>query len=95
MWKKYGRTRQTTDDNIIRRTRFAYWVTKATDCRIIQHGGSHAARGLQVGDPSYRAWVADSVVKLRPINPTNHINPIKPNQINKSINQTNQINQNK
>ena len=28
---KYGRTRQATDDNIIRRMRFAYWITKATD----------------------------------------------------------------
>jgi hypothetical protein len=31
VWKKYGRTRQTTDDNIIRPTRFACWITKATD----------------------------------------------------------------
>jgi hypothetical protein len=29
--EKYGRARQTTDDNIIRRMRFAYWITKATD----------------------------------------------------------------
>jgi hypothetical protein len=31
MWKKYGTARQATDDNIIRRMRFACWVTKATD----------------------------------------------------------------
>jgi hypothetical protein len=31
MWKKYGTARQATDDNIIRRMRFARWVTKATD----------------------------------------------------------------
>jgi hypothetical protein len=29
--KKYGTARQATDDNIIRRMRFACWVTKATD----------------------------------------------------------------
>ena len=29
--EKYGRARQATDDNIIRRTRFAFWITKATD----------------------------------------------------------------
>ena len=29
--KKYGRARQGTDDNIIRRMRFACWITKATD----------------------------------------------------------------
>jgi hypothetical protein len=28
---KYGRAMQATDDNIIRRMRFACWVTKATD----------------------------------------------------------------
>jgi hypothetical protein len=29
--EKCGGTRQATDDNIIRRMRFACWVTKATD----------------------------------------------------------------
>jgi hypothetical protein len=29
--KKYGTARHTTDDNIIRRMHFAYWITKATD----------------------------------------------------------------
>ena len=28
---KYGTARQATDDNIIRCTRFACWITKATD----------------------------------------------------------------
>jgi hypothetical protein len=29
--EKYGTARQATDDNIIRRMRFACWITKATD----------------------------------------------------------------
>jgi hypothetical protein len=29
--EKYGTARQATDDNIIRRMRFAWWITKATD----------------------------------------------------------------
>jgi hypothetical protein len=29
--EKYGRARQTTDGNIIRRMHFACWITKATD----------------------------------------------------------------
>ena len=28
---KYGTDKQVTDDNIIRRMRFACWITKATD----------------------------------------------------------------
>jgi hypothetical protein len=31
--EKYGTARQATDDNIIRRMRFACWITKATDTR--------------------------------------------------------------
>jgi hypothetical protein len=31
----YSRVRQATDDNIIRRMRFACWITKATDTFII------------------------------------------------------------
>jgi hypothetical protein len=31
MWKKYGRVRQATDDNIMWRMRFACWIAKATD----------------------------------------------------------------
>jgi hypothetical protein len=29
--EKYGTARQATDDNIIRRMRFACWITKATN----------------------------------------------------------------
>jgi hypothetical protein len=29
--EKYGTARQVADDNIIRRMRFACWITKATD----------------------------------------------------------------
>jgi hypothetical protein len=31
MWKKHGRAGQLTNDNIIRKMRFACWITKATD----------------------------------------------------------------
>jgi hypothetical protein len=31
MWKKYGRSRYATDDDIIRRMRFACCIIKATD----------------------------------------------------------------
>ena len=31
--EKYGTARQATDNNIIRRMRFACWITKATDTR--------------------------------------------------------------
>jgi len=31
MWKKQGRDRQATDNNITRRMRFAFWMIKATD----------------------------------------------------------------
>jgi len=30
-WQKYGRARQATDENVTRRMRIAYWITKATD----------------------------------------------------------------
>jgi hypothetical protein len=33
MWTKYGIARGPTDDNIIRRMRFASCITKATDAR--------------------------------------------------------------
>jgi hypothetical protein len=32
--EKYGRGRQATDDNIIRRVRFECWITKATDTHV-------------------------------------------------------------
>ena len=31
IWEKYDRARQVTDDNIIRRMRFACWINKSTD----------------------------------------------------------------
>jgi len=34
--EKYGRARQVTDDNIIQRMRFAWWLTKAV--------GTHSGR---------------------------------------------------
>jgi len=30
MWKKYGKARQATYNNVIRRMRVACWITKAT-----------------------------------------------------------------
>jgi hypothetical protein len=33
--EKYGGAAEATDDNIIRRMRFAYWITKATDTHTI------------------------------------------------------------
>jgi hypothetical protein len=33
--EKSGRVRQAADDNIIRRMRFAYWITKATNTFIM------------------------------------------------------------
>jgi hypothetical protein len=35
MWKKYGRAGQATDDNIIRRMRFACWIPKSTDTKYV------------------------------------------------------------
>jgi len=32
--EKYGRAGQTTDDNLIRRMRFACWVTNATNTHL-------------------------------------------------------------
>jgi len=31
MWKHFGTARRATDDNKIGRTRFAFWITRATD----------------------------------------------------------------
>jgi hypothetical protein len=35
--EKYFRTGQATDDNIIRRMRFACWITKATDTQSLKY----------------------------------------------------------
>ena len=32
--KIYGRTRQATDDSVIQRMRFAYWITRATNTHL-------------------------------------------------------------
>jgi hypothetical protein len=50
--EKYGTARQTTDDNIIRRMRFACWITKATDTHseyviLIFHGNNGYANAPQ------------------------------------------------
>jgi hypothetical protein len=50
--EKYGRARQATDGNIIRRMRFACWVTKATDTHseyviLLLHGNSGYANAPQ------------------------------------------------
>jgi len=37
MWKKYGRARQATDDNLIWRMRFACWITSAADTQHTQN----------------------------------------------------------
>ena len=38
--KKHGAARQVPDDNIIRRTRFACWVTKARYVILLFHGNN-------------------------------------------------------
>jgi hypothetical protein len=43
--EKYGRAGQATDDNTIRRMRFAFWITKAADTHLeyvilLFHGNS-------------------------------------------------------
>jgi hypothetical protein len=49
---KYGTARQAADDNIIRRMRFACWITKATDtpnmqCLLLYHGNNAYANAPQ------------------------------------------------
>ena len=47
-WKKYDGARQDTDDNIIRRMRFACWTTKAIDAHreSVSHNNSYYANAL-------------------------------------------------
>jgi len=53
MWKKYGRVRQATDDNTIRRMRFECWITKAADTfseyvyLLLFHGNNNYANAHQ------------------------------------------------
>jgi hypothetical protein len=46
MWKKYGRARRATDDNNIRRTHFACWITRATHTLICNTFHFHAKNGF-------------------------------------------------
>jgi hypothetical protein len=70
--EKYGRARQATDDNIIRRMRFACWITKATDTHseyvilIAFDGNSGYANAPQcyVGEEKSLASAHDSPVVL-------------------------------
>ena len=42
--EKYGAAREATDDNIIRRTRFACWIRKARRARARTHEHIHTLR---------------------------------------------------
>jgi hypothetical protein len=53
--EKYGTARQTTDDNIIRRMRFACWITKATD--------THSQYVILIGFPR-KIWLRESATVL-------------------------------
>jgi hypothetical protein len=48
--EKYGTARQATDDNIIRRMRFACWITKATD--------THSEYVIPIGFPRQQ-WLRE------------------------------------
>jgi hypothetical protein len=37
MWKKYGRARQATNDDVVRNMRFAWWINKATGTHTHTH----------------------------------------------------------
>jgi len=54
--EKYVTARQTTDDRIIRRMRFAYWITKATD--------THAEYVTLISFP-LQQWLYDHASVLR------------------------------
>jgi hypothetical protein len=54
--EKFGRARQATDDNIIRRMRFACWITKATD--------THTEYAILIAFPRQQ-WLCESVSVLR------------------------------
>jgi hypothetical protein len=53
---KYGRSRQATDVNTIWRTRFAWWITKATD--------THSEYVIIIAFRRQK-WLSDSASKLR------------------------------
>jgi hypothetical protein len=54
--EKYGRARQATDDNIIRRMRFACWITKATD--------THSEYIILIAFP-WEQWLRERAFTLR------------------------------
>ena len=54
--EKYGRARQATDDNIIRRMRFACWITKATD--------THSQYIILIAFPRQQ-WLRERALVLR------------------------------
>jgi hypothetical protein len=53
---KYGTARQATDDNIIQRMRFAYWITKATD--------THSEYVILIAFPRQK-WLCERASMLR------------------------------
>jgi hypothetical protein len=54
--EKYGKTRHATDDNIIRRMRFACWITKAT--------GTHSEYVIIIAFPREQ-WLGERASILR------------------------------
>jgi hypothetical protein len=54
--EKYGTARQAADDNIIRRMRFACWITKATD--------THAEYVILIAFP-LQHWLRERASMLR------------------------------
>jgi uncharacterized protein (UPF0305 family) len=54
--EKYGTARQATDDNIIRRMRFACWITKATD--------THSEYVILIAFP-WQQWLRERASVLR------------------------------
>jgi len=59
--EKHGRDRQATDDNVIRRVRFACWMPKAAD--------THSEYAIHTAFPRQQ-WLNDHVSMLRCTVPT-------------------------
>ena len=64
MWKKYGRGRQTTDENIIRRMRIAFWINKATN--------KYSVYVIHIALPRQR-WILERACMLRHMYSACHI----------------------
>jgi hypothetical protein len=66
--KKYGTARQATDGNIIRRMRFACWITKATDTHseyvilTVLHDNNGYANAPQCYVYTYIACLVDKII---------------------------------